>query len=238
MATRTAKPADDQPTAGKRKNSDTTRVFIVDDHPVVRQGVGMLVDQQNDMEVCGDAESGPEALKKIGEIEPDLAVVDLSLKDSSGMELIKDLQVQHPEIRILVLSMHDETFFAERVLRAGARGYITKAESTLKVVDGIRAVMKGEVYLSDGMSSKMISKLVSGYGQPDKPSVDALTDRELEVFELLGNGYGTREIAEKLHRSVKTIETHRERIKEKLQIDSATDLIKHAVQWVQCERTT
>lgn len=238
MATRTAKPADGQPTAGKRKQSDTTRVFIVDDHPVVRQGVGMLVDQQNDMEVCGDAESGPEALKKIGELAPDLAVVDLSLKDSSGMELIKDLQVQHPEIRILVLSMHDETFFAERVLRAGARGYITKAESTLKVVDGIRAVMKGEVYLSDGMSSKMISKLVSGYGQPDKPSVDALTDRELEVFELLGNGYGTREIAEKLHRSVKTIETHRERIKEKLQIDSATDLIKHAVQWVQCERTT
>ena len=238
MAPRTTKPADDQPTAGKRKKSDTTRVFIVDDHPVVRQGVGMLVDQQNDMEVCGDAESGPEALKKIGELDPDLAVVDLSLKDSSGMELIKDLQVQHPEIRILVLSMHDETFFAERVLRAGARGYITKAESTLKVVDGIRAVMKGEVYLSDGMSSKMISKLVSGYGQPDKPSVDALTDRELEVFELLGNGYGTREIAEKLHRSVKTIETHRERIKEKLQIDSATDLIKHAVQWVQCERTT
>jgi len=221
-----------------KKGSRIVRVFIVDDHPVVRQGVGMLVAQQPDMEVCGDAESGPEALQKMMELEPDLAVVDLSLKDSSGMELIKDMQTQCPNVKILVLSMHDETFFAEWVLRAGARGYITKAESTLKVVDGIRTVMKGDVYLSETMSSKMISKLVSGYGEPDKPSVDSLTDRELEVFELLGNGYGTREIAEKLHRSVKTIETHRERIKEKLQIDTATDLIKHAVQWVQCERAT
>lgn len=232
-----------------RKTADTTRkaarqaatakpvvtVVVVDDHPVVRQGVQMLIDAQKDMSVCGTAESVNEGLAVIKEHDPDVAVVDISLKDSNGLELIKDLQIRQPGVRVLVLSMHDETFFAERVLRAGARGYITKEETTTKVVEGIRAIMEGEVFLSESMSSKMLLKMVGGKAQSMTTSIEALTDRELEVYEMIGHGLGTREIAEKLHLSPKTIETYRERIKDKLQLESATELLRHAVQWVQCD---
>lgn len=213
-----------------------TRVFLVDDHPIVRQGVKLLVNQEADMEVCGDADNAQDALKAMEELKPHLAVVDLSLRNSSGLELIKDLQIRCPSVLILVLSMHDEFFYAERVLRAGARGYITKEEGTEKVVDGIRRLIRGEVYLSEKMASKMICKLVGGRPGLPQPLVDCLTDRELEVFEFIGTGLGTREIAEKLHLSTKTIESHREHIKEKLKLSSATELLKHAIQWMQCER--
>jgi DNA-binding NarL/FixJ family response regulator len=212
------------------------KIFLVDDHPVVRQGIKLLVHQESDLEVCGDADSTQEALRSIEKLQPDVAVIDLSLKDSNGLELIKDLRIRCPKLLILVLSMHDESFYAERVMRAGARGYITKDEGAEKVIEGIRRLLKGEAYLSDKMASKMIYKLVDGRSAQTRSSVDCLTDRELEIFELIGSGLGTREIAEKLHLSVKTIESHREHIKDKLKLDGATELLKHAIQWVQCER--
>jgi len=217
------------------KDVAKVQVFLVDDHPVVRQGIAMLIDQEADMCVCGEADNAETAVRMINEQKPDLAIVDLSLKDSSGLELIKDLQVRDPQVKVLVLSMHDEAFYAERVLRAGARGYMTKDEGTEKVVEGIRMLLNGEVYVSDRVASKMIGKLIGGRGA-SWSKIDGLTDRELEVFELIGTGLGTREIAGKLHVSIKTIESHREHMKEKLGIANATELLKYAVQWMQCER--
>ncbi len=217
------------------KDVAKVQVFLVDDHPVVRQGIAMLIDQEADMCVCGEADNAETAVRMINEQKPDLAIVDLSLKNSSGLELIKDLQVRDPQVKVLVLSMHDEAFYAERVLRAGARGYMTKDEGTEKVVEGIRMLLNGEVYVSDRVASKMIGKLIGGRGA-SWSKIDGLTDRELEVFELIGTGLGTREIAGKLHVSIKTIESHREHMKEKLCIANATELLKYAVQWMQCER--
>src|SRR5690554_3465056 len=204
------------------KDVAKVQVFLVDDHPVVRQGIAMLIDQEADMCVCGEADNAETAVRMINEQKPDLAIVDLSLKDSSGLELIKDLQVRDPQVKVLVLSMHDEAFYAERVLRAGARGYMTKDEGTEKVVEGIRMLLNGEVYVSDRVASKMIGKLIGGRGA-SWSKIDGLTDRELEVFELIGTGLGTREIAGKLHVSIKTIESHREHMKEKLCIANATE---------------
>ena len=212
---------------------DKIRIFLVDDHPVVRQGIRLLVNQEPDLMVCGDADNAADAIRGIEAAKPRLAIVDLSLKESSGLELIKDLQIRCPKVLILVLSMHDESFYAERVLRAGARGYITKEEGTEKVVEGIRRILRGEIFLSEKMASKMISKLVDGPAASAKFSVDRLSDRELEIFELIGEGLGTREVAEKLHLSIKTIESHREHIKEKLKLENATELLKHAIQWRQ-----
>jgi DNA-binding NarL/FixJ family response regulator len=208
------------------------RIFLVDDHPIVRQGMRMILSQEPDMRVCGEAESVSEALKKIPEAQPQVAIVDLALKQSSGLELIKDMQIRHPEILVLVLSMRDETLYAERVLHAGARGYVLKQEGGSIVVEGIRKILQGQIFLSEKMASKMLQKMVNPKADPLKPSVENLTDRELAVFELIGAGLPTREIAEKLHLSVKTIDSHREHIKEKLQIDNASELLKHAVQWV------
>ena len=211
------------------------RVFLVDDHPVVRQGIAMLIDQEIDMCVCGEADNADDALAMINQLKPDLAIVDLSLKDSSGLELIRDLQIRDPQVVVLVLSMHDEAFYAERVMRAGARGYMTKDEGTEKVIEGIRLLLDGQVYVSDRVAAKMIGKLIGGRAST-WTKVGGLTERELEVFELIGSGLGTREIAGKLHVSVKTIESHREHIKEKLGLATATELLKNAVQWMQFER--
>lgn len=216
----------------RRKN----QVYLVDDHPIVRQGIRLLIEQEPDLAVCGDSDNAADAIKAIEALRPDLAIVDLSLKNSSGLELIKDMQARCPEVRILVLSMHDEYFYAERVLRAGARGYITKEEGTEKVIDGIRRLLAGEVYLSEKMASRMVCRLVGGKGGALQPTIDRLTDRELEVFEFIGLGMGTREIAERLHLSAKTIESHREHIKEKLSLNGAADLLKHAIHWMQSER--
>ncbi|MGA2265849.1 MAG: response regulator transcription factor [Phycisphaerae bacterium] len=223
--------------ADKNPPSQTPkRIFIVDDHPVVRQGIAMLVNQESDLKVCGDAEGAAVALREIERIKPDLVILDLSLKDGNGLELIKDLRIRLPKLLILVLSMHDESFYAERVLRAGAKGYITKDEATGKVVEGIRRILRGEVFLSDRMATKMLSKLTGGRAEAARPSVENLTDRELQVFELIGSGIGTSEIAKKLHLSVKTIDSHREHIKQKLKLDSASELVKHAVQWVHLKK--
>jgi DNA-binding NarL/FixJ family response regulator len=215
------------------KAMNITKVLIVDDHPIVRQGIRLLVDQEPDMAVCGEADCATEAMKAIENTGPDVAIVDLSLKDSSGLDLIKDIRIRYPDLVVLVLSMRDEFFYAERVLRAGARGYITKEEGTEKVIDGIRKVLAGEICLAEKLAAKMISRMVEGPRVAAGPSVQNLSDRELEVFELLGRGLTTREIAEKLHLSIKTIESHREHIKDKLKLANANELLKQAIQWVQ-----
>lgn len=212
------------------------KILIVDDHPLVRQGIAALLSQQPDLEVSGEASDAHEALRLMEQCRPDVAVVDLKLKESSGLELIKDIQVRFPNVRVLVLSMRDEGFYAERVLRAGARGYITKEEGRHKLVDGIRKVLAGQICVSEKMATKVMGKIVGGGPEADGSSVDELTDRELEVFELIGNGLATREIATKLHISAKTVDSHREHIKRKLQLDTAADLVKHAIQWVQCQK--
>ena len=214
---------------------DETKILIVDDHPIVRQGIKLLVTQEPDMTVCGEADSAADALEAIERSSPDVAIVDLALKESSGLELIKDIRIRYPKLLVLVLSMRDESFYAERVLRAGASGYITKEEGTERVIEGIRKILEGEVYLSEKLASKMIRKYVDGRPGSGGTLVQNLTDRELEVFEMIGNGLTTREVAGKLHLSVKTVESHREHIKEKLKLDNATELLKPAIQWVQCQ---
>ncbi len=215
----------------KQKPPEKARILLVDDHPLVRQGLATALNNEADMEVCGQAEDVRGALAQVKETSPHLAVVDLMLKDSSGLELIKDMQVRFPDVAILVLSMRDEGFYAERVLRAGAHGYITKEEGPAKVIEGIRKVLGGDVYISEKMASKVMNKLVAGRGRSASSGVEDLTDRELEIFELIGEGLTTREIAAQLHVSSKTIDSHREHIKEKLGIDSANDLLKYAIRW-------
>jgi len=207
-------------------------VLIVDDHPIVREGLAQLIDQESDLKVCGQAEDAHEAMQAIRALAPDLVIVDISLKDTSGMELIKDLKVQYPRLPVLTLSMHDEAVYGERALRAGARGYIMKQEATEKVVTAIRRVLAGEIYVSSGMAAKMVSKIVGGGARESGSPVECLSDRELEVFRLIGEGYSTREMAEKLHLSVKTIETYRAHIKEKLNLEDANELLRCAIQWV------
>jgi len=217
--------------ADVHSDAGRTRVLLVDDHPIVRQGIGMLIDQQPDMVVCGEADSSPDALRLLGKAQADVAVVDLTLKESTGLELIKDIRVQYPAMLILVYSMRDESFYAERVLRAGARGYITKEEGGRAVIEGIRKILTGQIFLSARMASRMIGMFVGGPQSGSRPSIDSLTDRELEVFELIGHGMPTREIAAKLHVSPKTVDSYREHIKEKLKLDNATELLKHAIEW-------
>jgi DNA-binding NarL/FixJ family response regulator len=161
-----------------------------------------------------------------------MVIVDISLKDTSGMELIKDLKIQHPDLPVLPLSMHDEAVYGERALRAGARGYVMKQEATGKVVTAIRRVLAGEVYVSEGMAAKMVSKLVGGGARTASSPADCLSDRELEVFRMIGEGFGTREMADRLHLSVKTIETYRAHLKDKLGLQDANELLRSAIQWV------
>ncbi len=208
------------------------KIIIVDDHPIVQQGLSELINHEKDMTVCGLAEDAYEAMEIIGALEPDLAIVDISLKETNGIELIKDIKVQYPNLAVLTLSMHDESLYAERALRAGAKGYIMKQRATDDVVGAIRKVLNGQVYVSDRMAAKMVRKLVGGKPEVGASPVDCLSDRELEVFLLIGQGYGTRQIAEQLHLSVKTIETYRSHIKEKLNLNDAAELLRYAIQWV------
>jgi DNA-binding NarL/FixJ family response regulator len=171
-------------------------------------------------------------MKAIKELRPSMAVVDISLRETSGIELIKDINVQYPNLPVLALSMHDESLYAERALRAGAKGYIMKAEATEKVITAIRKILIGEIYVSDKMAAKMVRKLVGSKAEISTSPVERLSDRELEVFHLIGKGYGTRQISERLHLSIKTIETYRTHIKEKLSLANAAELLRYAIQWV------
>ena len=224
-------------TAKKTKES-RKKVLLVEDHPIMRSGIAQLIAQESDLMVCGEAENAHGALRVIEETEPDIAVVDISLKDSNGIELIKDIKIRWPNLAVLVLSMHEESFYAERALRAGAMGYVAKAEVSAKVITGIRQVLSGSVYVSEKISSEMLRKLVGGTKELEVAPIDRLSDREFEVFELIGQGLQTREIASKLNLSVKTIDAHREHIKHKLKLESATELLKYAVQWLQFEQNT
>jgi DNA-binding NarL/FixJ family response regulator len=206
------------------------RIFIVDDHPILRKGVVDLLG--GDFEICGEAERIEDALPAIASKKPDLVIVDLSLKGAGGLELLKDLQIRFPGLPSLVLSMHDESLFAERVLRAGARGYVMKAEAVNELKEAVTRVLSGNVYLSPAMSDRVLKAYHGGEKDAGESPMKRLSDREFEVFEMIGRGMAMREIAKALHLSVKTIETHRTHIKEKLNIPTALELIRHATQWV------
>lgn len=213
--------------------SPAARILIVDDHPLVRRGLAELIAHESDMTVCGDADDVENALQLIATRRPDLAVVDLSLKNSNGLDLIRQIKTRFPDVKVLVSSMHDESLYAERVLHAGAMGYINKQLATDKVIEAIRQVHRGQIYLSAEMTSQILHRL---QGHPSEtlehPAVQLLSDRELQVFELIGHALSTRQIANRLQLSVKTIETHREHIKGKLNITNSAELTRHAVQWV------
>lgn len=208
------------------------KIMIVDDHPFLRRGLAEFIEDEAGMQVCGQASGITEAIRMIERINPDVLVVDLKLKDGSGFELIKQVKAMNRLVRMLVLSMYDETMYAERALRAGAMGYITKEEASDKVVDAIRQILRGEIYLSDQMSVRMLKDVASGRPRRAGTPLESLSDRELEVFELIGHAQGTRQIAKRLHLSVKTIETHRESIKRKLSLHGNLELIRSAMHWV------
>lgn len=220
-------------TADRAAGSAPIRVLVVDDHPVVRQGLKLLLSQESDMAVCAEAGSAREALRQVQEAAPDVVVADISLRDESGLELVKSLKIRHPQIPVLVLSIHDETLYAERMLRAGARGYVMKEAPPEQVVTAIRRVRAGQIAVSEAMSARLLEKLIGGGVEPSDSPIDCLTDRELQVFGLIGKGLSTRRIAERLHLSVKTIEAHRANIKRKLNLPDAMALVRQAFDWAQ-----
>ena len=212
------------------------KVLLVDDHPILRAGLRRLIDAEADMTVCGEAEDGPRAFDLVGSLTPDIAVIDISLKGSNGIELIKNLKARYPDLPTLILSMHDESLYAERALRAGSRGYIMKEEAIEQVLTAIRKVLGGEIFLSEKMKSKMLQQMATGKGKVVSSPIETLTDRELEVFRLIGEGHSTRQIAGQLHLSVRTVEAYREYIKAKLNLKNATELVQHAFHWVHHEK--
>jgi DNA-binding NarL/FixJ family response regulator len=220
-AMRTGKPAD------KKK-----RVLIVDDHPVTRAGLVHLINHQPDLVACGEAESAARALDILDSSRPDLLLVDITLPGKSGLELIKDVKAMHPELLMLVLSMHDESLYADRVLRAGARGYITKHEGGEKLMEAIRHVLSGKIYVSESMSAHILEIFSGGQTAIDRSSIEKLSDREFEVFESLGEGLSSQQIAKQLHLSAKTVDAHRANIKTKLGIKTTAELIAYAARWI------
>ncbi|MFH1166375.1 MAG: response regulator transcription factor [Pseudomonadota bacterium] len=212
-------------------NAEKYKILIVDDHPVFCLGMSELINKEKDLMVCGSEESAARALKSIASLKPDLVIVDISLKESDGIELVKEISHRFAGIPVLMLSMYDESLYAERALLAGARGYIMKQEATVLVVQAIRKVLKGDLYASANVKEKAFQRLVAQHAPAKRSPIDILTDRELEVFRLIGEGLSTREIATRLHLSAKTIGTYRENIKDKLGIKHYTQLIKMAVFW-------
>jgi DNA-binding NarL/FixJ family response regulator len=212
-------------------------VLVVDDHPLMRQGLALLINQQQDMEVCGEAEEAQAAMQAISQRRPDILVLDISLNGPDGLELLKNIRASDPLLPVLILSMHDEAIYAERALRARANGYIMKQEATEKVLIAIRRILNGDLYLSDRMSNKMLQQFIGGAPSMIQSRIAALSDRELEVFRLIGEGRATRKIADELHLSVKTVETYQSHLKEKLALRSGRELIQHAIQWKINEQT-
>jgi len=219
----------------KKKNEPAKkRLLIVDDHPMMRQGLAQLINNEPDLAVCWEADNAGQAIDVASQSQPDLVLADISLPDKSGLELIKDIHALRPGTLILVVSMHDETLYAERVLRAGARGYIMKQEGGKKLMAAIRKVLAGQIYVSEKMSARIL-EFFSGHRAEAASPIEKLSDREFEVFQLIGRGKGTREIADYLHLSIKTVEVHRGKIKEKLKLKSATDLVREAVRWTEAQ---
>jgi DNA-binding NarL/FixJ family response regulator len=212
-------------------NKSKAKIFLVDDHPLVREWLTNLIHQQPDLAVCGEAETAAEALEAISRLKPEVAIVDISLKSGSGIELIKNLKALQPRVAVIVLSMHDEDLYAERALRAGARGYVMKRETAKKVIAAIRQVLEGKLYLSERLTSMFAAKFVDAGAATVSPSITQLSDRELEVFQLLGQGYETRQIATSMNISMKTVQAFCARIKEKLNLSSATELLREAIRF-------
>ncbi|MDB5387435.1 MAG: two component transcriptional regulator, LuxR family [Planctomycetaceae bacterium] len=214
------------------KNNSRTRILIVDDHPIVREGLASLLSKQPDFEICGEADDLPKALELVAATKPHVITVDISLSCGRGLDLIRRIAESGQAIRVVVCSLHDETLYAERALQAGALGHVNKHEATFTIVKAIRQVLSGKIYLSDRMSELLARRMIGGHGKLERLAVDALSDRELEVFRLIGTGLTTAEIASQLHMSVKTIETHRRSINEKLSLINTAQLARDAAQWV------
>jgi DNA-binding NarL/FixJ family response regulator len=207
------------------------RVLLVDDHPIIRQGLGLLIDRETDLSVCGEADGAHSAFHAIETLRPDIVVLDISLSGPDGLDVLKEIRMKTASLPVLILSMHDETIYAERAMRAGANGYIMKQEATEKVLVAIRRILQGEVYLSDRLTNTMLQQYVRRGSTAKGSPLLNLTDRELEVFRLIGVGHGTRQIADELHLSVKTIESYQAHIKEKLALRNARELVQHAIEW-------
>lgn len=214
-----------------------TRVFLVDDHPIVARGFQLLLQLSADLFYCGEADDAPAALTKIWKARPDLVVLDLVLKNGSGLDLLKQLRTIHPRLKILVFSMHEEAFYAERVFHAGAQGYVSKHEGTEKLVDAIRELVKDRLYLSAGLASKILGKM-SGRSPVRALAVESLSNREMEILEMIGAGVTTRSAATRLGLSIKTIESHREHIKTKLNLANGSELATYAFNWVHSRRAS
>jgi DNA-binding NarL/FixJ family response regulator len=207
------------------------RVLLVDDHPIVRQGLALLIDREADLSVCGEADGAHSAFHAIETLRPDIVLLDISLNGPDGLEVLKEMRMKSGSLPVLILSMHDESIYAERAMRAGANGYIMKQEATEKVLIAIRRILQGDVYLSDRLTTTMLQQYVRGGAHTKSSPLLNLTDRELEVFRLIGEGHGTRQIADELHLSVKTIESYQAHIKEKLALRNARELVQHAIEW-------
>lgn len=209
------------------------QIYIVEDHPVMRQGYAALIESEMGLETCGETGSAPVARQEIPELDPDLAIVDLSLQEGSGLELVKDLQDLCPEVSILVVSVHDELLYAERVLQAGAEGYLTKNEPSSKITEALRRILEGGMYFGEEVKKQLLLQFRTDKSEASEPILADLSDRELEVFEYIGRGLTTREIGEELNLSPKTIDTYRSRAKEKLGLDSNAELRRRAVVWLE-----
>lgn len=213
------------------------KVFVVDDHPIVRQGLTLLINREQDLVVCGEAEDAQSAMQAVSGLNPDIAIIDISLNGPDGLDLLKDIRMRLPDLPVLILSMHDELIYAERALRAGAQGYIMKQEATEKVLVALRRILNQEMYVSERIANRMLQRYVRAPNTGRPSSVGDLTDRELEVFRLIGEGHATRQIADELHISVKTVESYQAHIKEKLSLRSARELVQHAIQWTIAEKS-
>ena len=207
------------------------QVFVVDDHPIVRQGLALLINQQPDLSVCGEAEDAQSALESLASLKPDILVVDISLQGPDGLDLLKAIRSRDADLPVLILSMHDETVYAERALRAGAQGYIMKQEATEQVLIALRRILSHDVYVSDRIASRMLQRYIGTSKADCAASMTELTDRELEVFRLIGEGHSTRQIAIELHLSIKTVESYQAHIKEKLALRTSRELVQHAIHW-------
>lgn len=214
-----------------KPDDSKTRILIVDDHPMLREGVKQRINRESDLTVCAEASSAAEGLEAIGRHRPDMVIADIAMSGKSGIELIKDIKVQYPKVPVVVLSVHDELLYAERALRAGARGYVMKQESPDLLIQAVRRVRGGQVFVTERVAGKILNRIAEHHGDETVSPVDELSDRELEVFHLIGDGYSTREIAGKLHLSAKTIATHADHIKQKLSLPSTRALTRYAIHW-------